>query len=127
YNTLKEVLITKLGFESLLSEASIFINRSIGVIITVYINDLAIIGPNTKNIKFYFEIKELGLIKDYLGINIDYKPKEGMLKLYIAKYINKILNKFGFNNLNSIKTLIDSNIKLESNKKQASLAAIKYF
>jgi hypothetical protein len=26
------------------------------------------------NIKNYFKIKKLGLIKDYLGINIDYKP-----------------------------------------------------
>ncbi|TVY47171.1 Retrovirus-related Pol polyprotein from transposon TNT 1-94 [Lachnellula cervina] len=72
-------------------------------------------------------IKELGLIKDYLGIDIDYKPKEGTLKLYIAKYINKILNKFGFNNLNPFKTPMDSNIKLEPNKEQASPAAIKYF
>ncbi|TVY50587.1 Retrovirus-related Pol polyprotein from transposon TNT 1-94 [Lachnellula cervina] len=64
---------------------------------------------------------------DYLGIDIDYKPKEGTLKLYIAKYINKILNKFGFSNLNPSKTPIDSNIKLEPNKEQASPAAIKYF
>ncbi|TVY50555.1 Retrovirus-related Pol polyprotein from transposon TNT 1-94 [Lachnellula cervina] len=45
----------------------------------------------------------------------------------MAKYINKILNKFGFNNLNPSKTPIDSNIKLEPNKEQASPTAIKYF
>ncbi|TVY37748.1 hypothetical protein LCER1_G008790 [Lachnellula cervina] len=37
----------------------------------------------------------------------------------MAKYINKILNKFSFNNLNPSKTPMDSNIKLEPNKEQA--------
>ncbi|TVY37904.1 Copia protein [Lachnellula occidentalis] len=39
----------------------------------------------------------------------------------MAKYINKILNKFSVNNLNPSKTPIDSNIKLEPNKEKARL------
>jgi hypothetical protein len=80
-NILKEILVNKLGFKTLISESSIFINKSINIIICIYINDLAIISPskeayNTfiKNIKKYFKIKELGLIKNYLGVEIDYKP-----------------------------------------------------
>jgi hypothetical protein len=46
YNTLKEVLINKLKFESLLAEGSIFINRSTGIILCVYVDDIVIIGPN---------------------------------------------------------------------------------
>jgi hypothetical protein len=89
YNTLKEVLINKLKFESLLAEGSIFINWSTGIILCVYVNDIAIIGPNQEainsfinSIKSYFKIKELGLIKDYFSIKIDYRPKDGYLKLY---------------------------------------------
>ena len=89
YNTLKEVLINKLKFESLLAEGSIFINRSTGIILCVYVDDIAIIDPNQEainsfinSIKSYFKIKELRLIKDYFSVKIDYRPKDGYLKLY---------------------------------------------
>jgi hypothetical protein len=49
------------------------------------------------------------------------------MKFYIVKYINKILNKFGFNNLNPINTSIDPKIKLEPNKDQTTAENIKYY
>jgi Reverse transcriptase (RNA-dependent DNA polymerase) len=79
YNTLKEVLINKLNFESLLAERNIFINRSTSIILYVYVDDITVIGPSQEainsiinSIKNYFNIKELGLIKDYLGVKINY-------------------------------------------------------
>jgi len=131
---LKEVLINKLGFKILVSETSLFINKSIGIIICIYINDLAIINPikeiyNSfiKNIKKYFKLKELGLIKDYLDVKIDYKPEKKYIKLYIAKYINKLLNKFKFNNLNLVFIPIETKIKLEFNPKQVNVENINYY
>jgi hypothetical protein len=80
FNTLKKVLINKLGFKILISKSSIFINKSTNIIIYVYINDLVIINFSKeaynifiKDIKKYFKIKKLNLIKDYLRIEIDYK------------------------------------------------------
>ena len=77
YNTLKEVLI-KLNFEVLSTENCIFINRDLNIIITIYVDDLAIIGPNLdsinnciKDIHKHFNIKLLGPIKDYLGVKIE--------------------------------------------------------
>ena len=134
YNTLKDVLLNKLGFKPLLAENSIFINRTTGIIITVYVDDLAIIGPSIeaiqsfiKEIKNHFKIKDLGLIKDYLSIQLDYKPEQGYLKLYMGKYITKILERFNFSNINPSQTPMDANIKLEPNKEQAKPETIKYF
>ena len=86
YFTLKEVLI-KLGFKVLNIDSNIFINKELDIIICLYIDDLVIIGPklNTikafiKNLKQFFKLKELGLIKDYLEIKVEYK--EHSLKLY---------------------------------------------
>ena len=62
-----------------------------------------------------------------MGIDINYNPKKRILKLYITKYINKILNKFNFNNLNFSKILINNNIKIKPNKKQTKPETIKYF
>jgi len=70
-----------------------------------------------KNIKKYFKLKKLGLIKDYLSIKIDYKLEKKYIKLYITKYINKLLDKFKFNNLNLVFTPMEIKIKLESNPK----------
>jgi hypothetical protein len=134
YDTLKEVLLNKLDFKSLLAEGSIFINQSTSIILCVYVDDIAVIGPNQQtiksfisNIKSNFNIKKLGLIKDYLGVDIDYRPQDGYLKLYQAKYINKILAKYGFKDLNPAKTPMDSKTKLEPNKGRAKASETYYF
>jgi hypothetical protein len=52
-------------------------------------DDIAIISPSQEiinsiinNIKSYFNIKELGLIKDSLRIEINYRPEDSYLKFY---------------------------------------------
>jgi hypothetical protein len=88
YNTLTNILINKLSFISLKLEPCIFINKSLNIIICLYIDDLVIVCPSLStintfisNIKEYFGIKVLGPIKDYLGIEIDYNLKKSTMKL----------------------------------------------
>jgi len=88
-DTLKEVLIYKLKFKLLLSKNTIFYNKELNIIICLYIDDLVIIGPNRetitsfiKTLKGYFDLKDLGLIKDYLGVEVDYNPRKRSIKLY---------------------------------------------
>ena len=125
YTILKEVLI-KLNFEVLNTENCIFINRDLNIIITIYVDDLAIIGPNLdsinnfiKDIQKYFNIKLLGPIKDYLGVEI--KRDSNTLKLHQTKYINSVLNKFNIAESKPVYTLIDSKVKLEPNPNIATL------
>ena len=134
YYTLKEILITKLGFKSLISENSIFINKELNIIISLYVDDLAIIGPNLNNIKSfikeltkYFKLKDLGLIKDYLGVEIDYDLNKGILKLNQTKYLTKVLERFNISNKNPKYTPLKANIKLVPNKEQVKEAEIKWF
>jgi len=49
------------------------------------------------------------------------------MKLYITKYINKLLDKFKFNNLNLIFIPIETKIKLEPNPKQVNIENINYY
>ncbi|KFY67852.1 hypothetical protein V497_00175, partial [Pseudogymnoascus sp. VKM F-4516 (FW-969)] len=134
YYTLKEVLVTKLGFCNLMTENSIFINKELNIIISLYVDDLAIIGPNLdtikafiKELKNYFKLKDLGIIKDYLGVEISYDIKNGKLKLGQSKYIQKVLDRFNINNKSPKYTPIKANIKLEPNKEQATPKEIKWF
>jgi len=85
-NILKEILI-KLKFKLLKFEANIYINNKKNIIISIYVDDLAIISSKIeeiflfiKKLKNYFNIKELNFIKDYLDIKIDYNIKENYLK-----------------------------------------------
>jgi hypothetical protein len=134
YNIFKKVLINKLGFRYFSFENNVFVNDKIGVIIIVYIDDLAIIGLNKEMIKrfiilikIYFDIKDLGPIKDYLGIEVNYDIKNKRMKLYQNKYINKIFNKFKFDNINFIKLSMDFTAKFESNLDQINKENIKLF
>ena len=87
FYTLKPKLI-KLGFKVLNSEVCLFINNITKVIICLYVDDLAILAPSKaifnnfiKDISIDFKIKNLGVIKDYLGININLNINKGFIKL----------------------------------------------
>ena len=91
----------KLGFKVLSTKVYLFINNTTRVIIYLYINNLAILAPSEavfnsfiRDIKEDFKIKNLGVIKDYLKININLNINKGFIKLSQETYINKVLNKF---------------------------------
>ena len=131
--TLKPKLL-KLGFKVLSTEACLFINNTTKVIICLYVDDLAILAPNKaifndfiKSISIDFKIKNLGVIKDYLGIDINLNIDKGFIKLSQETYINKVLNKFNLQDAKIKSTPMDSNIKLEPSKEQANKEDIKLF
>jgi hypothetical protein len=133
FYTLKPKLL-KLGFKSLNSEACLFINNNTKVIICLYVDDLAILAPNKiifndfiKSISQDFKIKNLGVIRDYLGIDINFNINKGFIKLSQATYINKILNKYNLQDTKIKSTPMDSYIKLEPNKEQANKEQIKLY
>jgi hypothetical protein len=116
------------------SKACLFINNNTKVIICLYINDLAIIAPSEiifndfiKLISQDFKIKNLGVIKDYLGIDINLNTNQGFIKLSQETYINKILNKYNFQDAKTKSSPMDSYLKLELNKEQASKEQIKLY
>jgi len=133
FYTLKPKL-EKLGFKVLNSEACLFINNTTKVIICLYVDDLAILAPSEtifnnfiSSISKDFKIKNLGVIKDYLGIDIDFNLNKGFIKLSQATYINKVLNKYNLQDAKIKSTPMDSYTKLEPNKEQASKEDIKLF
>ena len=73
------------------------------------------------------KLKNLRVIKDYLGIDINFNINKGFIKLSQETYINKILNKFNLQDAKIKSTPMDSNIKLEPNKEQANKEDIKLF
>ncbi len=132
YFTLYKALVDKLGFSVLNLDSCLFINRTTNIIICIYVDDLAIIGPNKDNIKIliqnlkkFFNIKERGLIKDYLRIEVI--RNSNTLSLKQTKYIEKVVEKYGFTGSKPIYTPMDSKLKLELNPNITSTEDIKQY
>ena len=112
-----------MGFKSLKSEQCIFVRSNI--ILCIYVDDIAIIAPTTsdvdsfiKELEQHIRIKNLGPIKDYLGVDIDYDLQKGTLKMSLKKYINKAFNKFKILDYKDVATPMDPKTKMEPNKEQ---------
>lgn len=59
-----------------------------------------------------FKMKDLGMIKTYLGININYDYKNGELSLDQTKYIDSLEKKYDLQNSKLFKTPMEQNLKL---------------
>ncbi|CAL3971709.1 unnamed protein product [Diplocarpon coronariae] len=114
--TLKEVLTQKLGFTALLADSCILYNKKLNIIICVYVDDLALIGPNINSIKSfikgleeYFKLKDLGPIKDYL-----------------EAYITKLLTRLDMLAGKPKNIPIEPKIKLEPNPNKATSSSLLF-
>ncbi|CZT03146.1 uncharacterized protein RCO7_10055 [Rhynchosporium graminicola] len=105
----KQLYVNKFGFKLILSENCILVNKELKIIICIYVDNLALISPDIstiksliKELKHFFKLKDLELIKDYLArFDLsDYKPKN---------------------------TPIDSKVKLEPNPNKATKEDILWF
>jgi hypothetical protein len=76
------------------------------IIVTVYVNNILIIGKNKtvinlfkKSLSAHFKIKNLGETVNYLGIKIKQNISDGTITLSQKAYIKSIIKKFELKNL----------------------------
>ena len=89
------------------------------IILLLYVADMLIVGSSIKEINNlkkqlskYFAMKDLGAIKQILGVRIIRDKTNGTLKLSQAKYVKKILNRFNMNEAKLVSTPLGSHFKL---------------
>ena len=70
-------LITRLGLTQSKYDPALFFNKKKQLYITLYVNDFKAISPDEKVIKWFmkefgsvYKIKDLGLVSNYLGMEI---------------------------------------------------------
>lgn len=85
----------------------------------LYVDDICLSGPNLENLKECkerlmkeFQMKDKGDLRFFLGLEIDYKKEEGILKIGQKKYVEGILRRFKFVNCHSVSTPIDPKLRI---------------
>jgi Reverse transcriptase (RNA-dependent DNA polymerase) len=119
YDTLSTYL-KGFQFMQLDSDYCIYQNKAKNTFLLVYVDDIAIIGPDIdyinltiKKLSNKFELKNLGPIKTYLGVEIE--QKNDYISLSQKDYIIKILKRFNLYDVKPVATPIEPKFNNEKN------------
>ncbi|KAG8501139.1 hypothetical protein CXB51_003230 [Gossypium anomalum] len=102
FHTLKQYLVTQLGFYASKANSSLFIYESSGnvLLLMAYVDDIIITGNSSKAIDNVvtrlhnkFALKDMGRLSFFLGVKVQH-TSQGLL-LSQRKYISEILHKTG--------------------------------
>jgi hypothetical protein len=90
-----------MGFDAIPSDPCVFINRTTGVIVGLYVDDLLIAAKQLAEIKRFkrkfaefFKIKDLGEVKRILGIRIIRNRKKRTIYLDQSAYLKQMLRQY---------------------------------
>ncbi|KAK9185737.1 hypothetical protein WN943_026096 [Citrus x changshan-huyou] len=118
YGKIAEFL-TQSGYSVTSADSSLFVkaNGERIAIVLVYVDDLIITGDDVEeifrtkeNLSVRFQMKELGQLKHFLGLEVD-QTKEGIF-LCQQKYAKDLLKKFGMLECKPISTPMEPNAKM---------------
>lgn len=112
--------VTKLGFKRSKSDYCLYVLRdeNFVVYLILYVDDMMIcsncdkiIDDIKKELAREFSMKDLGSIRHFMGLNIQYNQDEGEMYIDQSNYIRKILNKFGMSDCKSRATPMETRIE----------------
>lgn len=118
YDKIAEFLVQN-GYSLTFADYSLFVKDNKGklAIVLVYVDDLVItcdceeeILQTKENLSIRFQMKELGQLKHFLGLEVDRTQEE--IFLHQQKYSKDLLNKFGMLECKPISTPMEPNAKI---------------
>ncbi|XP_043469909.1 uncharacterized mitochondrial protein AtMg00810-like [Leptopilina heterotoma] len=91
----------------------------------IYVDDVLILGTNQKAVNKLkailnenFSMKDLGVISQYLGVDIEQNLDTGCTKVSQVEYLKEVIQKYGMQDCNAVDTPIEANIDLNSLKSE---------
>lgn len=118
YNCFNEFVVG-LGFERSKHDFCLYSRKQDIIYVIIFVDDLLISGDDINVISEIkqsfskrFNMKDLGRVKTYLGMEIKYDLDKKILGLSRSKYIDKLAERFNVNEANPYKTLMEQNLKL---------------
>lgn len=123
WNVKLDSVLQKIGLTRSRIDPCIYycIKKSTMMFVAVWVDDLIIFSNNCdlkcevkEQLKGEFHMKDLGEAKQFIGLNISRKRKEGKIMLDQEMYVKEILNRFGMLESKPVKTPIEVNVKFDS-------------
>ena len=114
--------LKSLGFEQCKTDYCVFILRIDGrlIILILFVDDIVIIGDDDELVdmvinalKSRFKTKDLGKIRRFLGIDIEYDRDKRSISLSQCRSVLNLLKKFDMLNCRTISTPIEHKLKLQ--------------
>lgn len=98
------------------------VNKTIMIFIAVWVDDFLIFTNDEKamteikdKLKQEFSMKDLGKVKQCIGINVCRDREMGVVMIDQEKYINQVLDRFGMSQCKPVGTPIEVNAKFDKN------------
>lgn len=132
YNTFKK-FVESIGFKNSKFDSCLYIYKTEKdlIYLLVFVDDLLICSKDLKKIDLVkknlmekFPIKDLGEIKNYVGIDIDYDRIKGIMELNQSEYIKSLAKKYDIENSKLYDTPMET--KLNVDKSENVDESIKY-
>lgn len=118
--------ITSLKFRKSDSDSCLYVRSSNGTLtyLVLYVDDILLSGSCsqtidliTKRLQNEFELKDLGKLKQYMGMNIEIDEQSGVLTIDQSRYIEKLIAKFNMSNCKPASTPMEIGLKLSNGVK----------
>jgi hypothetical protein len=98
--------LAELGFSPLISDESAYYNKDLNIFVISYVDDFLLFGPSLpqiedikKQLEKRFEIKDLGPVSFFLGIQIERDRKQRIIRINQSTYLSKLLESNGLHDL----------------------------
>ena len=94
--------LESIGFKPTYSDPCVYVNNETGVIIAMWVDDLMIFGKDIENINDLkaqlseeYEMKDLGELKYFLGIQVHRNKERKLIHINQSSYNRTVLERFG--------------------------------
>jgi hypothetical protein len=112
--------LMSLGFKQSVCDSCVYINEQTGIILAIWVddlivigNDIALINKTKSDLKKEFEMKDLGELQYFLGIQVSRDRKNRRMHLNQSGYISSILERFGMQSSKPVSTPIATGTVLQ--------------
>lgn len=121
--------MVSLSFQRSESEYCLYVKstENCKLFVLIYVDDLLIAGTDTGEVQHikhtlsnFFKMKDLGLIRYFLGMDIIQDTENSQIKINQTNYLKNVLKKFDMQNCNPITTPMEINFQHDSLKRDNS-------
>ena len=119
WNQKLDQYLRKIGYTQKRADHRVYISKDTGVVVAMWVDDLIIFGKDSVGVdllklqlRMKFEIKDMGELRYFFGIQVHRDRKKKLLQILRRGYVNMILEPFGMQNLTPVSTPMATGTKL---------------